>query len=68
MAEIGLLKIGDQVTITGQGGVFFVLHLNFETLSASLLPSDDSQILNDISVDTLALLPRPGPGVTGATI
>ncbi|HTG18229.1 MAG TPA: hypothetical protein VK747_23500 [Blastocatellia bacterium] len=59
MAEIGVLKVGDRVTQAGQGDVFFVLHLDFETLSATLLPSDTGPLLAKIPVETLAILPRP---------
>ena len=67
MAEIGLLKVGDRVTVAGQGDVFFLLHVDFEALSVSLLPSDNGPILDKIPVETLAILPRPGPnGATAA--
>jgi len=61
MAEIGLLKVGDLVTQAGQSDVFFVLQVDFETVSASLLPSDNGPILNKVPVETLAILPRSGP-------
>jgi len=65
MAEIGSLKVGDRVNVDGRAAVFFVLHVNSETLSASLLPSDNGPILYKIPVETLTILPRAGPN--GAT-
>jgi len=59
MAEIGVLKVGDRVTVAGQDGVFFVLSLDFETLSASLLPSDNGPIINQVPSDTLIFLSAP---------
>ena len=59
MADIGLLKIGDRVTVAGQDGVFFVLQVDFETLCASLLPSGDGPILNKIPADTLIFHSTP---------
>ena len=65
MAEIGLLKVGDRVNVDGRAGVFFVLHMDFDTSNASLLPSDNGPILYKIPVETLTILPRAGPN--GAT-
>jgi len=59
MAEIGQLKVGDRVTLAGQDGVFFVLHLEPETLTASLLPSGNGPVLNKVPVDTLTFLSAP---------
>jgi len=59
MAEIGTLKVGDRVTVAGQVGVFFVLSLDFETLSASLLPSDNRPIMNRVPADTLIFFSAP---------
>ena len=53
MADFGLLKVGDRVTVAGQDGVFFVLHLDYETLCASLLPSDDGPIINRVPAESL---------------
>jgi len=61
MAEIGPLKVGDRVTVAGQDGEFFVLHVDIETLSASLLPSGNGQILKEIAVDTLTALQLSDP-------
>jgi hypothetical protein len=65
MAEIGELKVSDRVTVAGQEGVFFVLHLDSETLTATLLPNGPGPLLNKIPVETLALFPRQAPN--GAT-
>ena len=59
MAEIGQLKVGDRVAVDGQDGAFFVMHVDFETLSASLLPSDNGPILNKVPADTLIFLTAP---------
>jgi hypothetical protein len=52
------VSVGDRVNVQGQDGVFFVLDLNRESRSASLLPSNSGPILNKISVDVLRLLPE----------
>jgi len=59
MAENGQLKVGDRFTVAGHDSVFFVLHLDLETLSASLLPSDDGPVLNKVPADTLIFLSAP---------
>jgi hypothetical protein len=58
MAEIGQLKVGDRVTLVAQDGVFFVPHLDLETLTASLLPGDKGPALNKVPVD-LTFLSAP---------
>ena len=65
MPDDSLPRIGDRVNVEGRVGVFFVLHVDQDTGSASLLPSDNGPILNKIPLETLALLPRPDPN--GAT-
>ena len=44
----------------GREGVFFVLNYDGETRCVSLLPSDDARILDDVSVDTLTIVPNHG--------
>jgi hypothetical protein len=65
MSRNNLPKVGDRVNVEGREGVFFVLNADEERGCASLLPSDDGPILNEIPVDTLTILPRPDPN--GAT-
>jgi hypothetical protein len=59
MADFGLLKVGDRVTVAGQDGVFFVSHLDSERLCASLLPSDNGPIINGVPADTLIFQSKP---------
>ena len=59
MADIGRLKAGDRVAVVGHDGVFFVLHLDFETVSASLLTSDGGPIINQVPADTLTFVANP---------
>jgi hypothetical protein len=65
MPEKNPLRVGDRVTVDGRDDVFFVLSVDLEKDSVSLLPRDNSPILNEISANALALLPKPGPN--GAT-
>jgi hypothetical protein len=65
MTRKKLPKVGDRVNVEGREGVFFVLEANRETRCASLLPSDNGPILNEVPVDALKILPRPNPD--GAT-
>jgi hypothetical protein len=60
-----LPKVGERVNIKGQEGIFFVLSLDAETRTVSLLPHDDGRVVDNVSVDTLTTLPRPDPN--GAT-
>ena len=60
MKSQNMPRVGDRVNITGQDAVFFVLDMNGEARSVSLLPSDNGRILSDISVDTLTVLPKSG--------
>jgi len=53
-------RVGDQVIVDGREGVFFVLNYDGETRCVSLLPSDDARILDDVSVDTLTIVPNHG--------
>jgi hypothetical protein len=65
MARKKLPRVGDRVNVDGREGVFFVLKCNSGTRMVSLLPPDNGPILDDITVDTLTILPRPDPN--GAT-
>jgi hypothetical protein len=65
MTRKRLPRVGDRVNVDGREGVFFVLKCDVETLTVSLLPSDNGSILNDISVGALTILPGPDPN--GAT-
>ena len=60
-----LPRVGERVNLEGREGVFFVLKCDGEARTASLLPSDDGRILDNVSVDSLTILPRPAPN--GAT-
>jgi hypothetical protein len=60
-----LPSVGDRVNVEGREGVFFVLQCDGEARTVCLLPSDDGRILDNVSVDSLAILPRPDPN--GAT-
>jgi hypothetical protein len=61
MPEKNLPSVGDRVNVDGGVGAFFVLYVNWETHSASLLPSDNGPILDQLPVGAMTLLPRPGP-------
>jgi hypothetical protein len=63
MPKMKLPKVGERVTVEGHKGVFFVLGVDLEPRTVSLLPSSDGRILKIISADTLKLLPaqRPRP-------
>jgi hypothetical protein len=37
-------RVGDRVNVDGRAGLFFVLHVDIETRSTSLLPSDNRPI------------------------
>ena len=53
MPQMNLLRIGDRVTMEGSNNFFFVVEMNHEAQTASLLPSDDGRILNEIAWETL---------------
>ena len=57
MPKMKLPKVCERVTVEGHEGVFFVLGVDPEPRTVSLLPSSDGPILKNISVDTLKLLP-----------
>ena len=50
------LHIGDRVSIEGRDGMFFVLSLDHEKRCASLLPSDNGPIVDEVSIETLRSL------------
>jgi hypothetical protein len=64
MPLMKLPRTGDRVNVKGREGVFFVLKCDIDLRTVSLLPSDDGEHLDDISVDTLTIL--PGPDANGA--
>lgn len=47
------LHIGDRVTIEGRSEMFFVLSLDHEKRCASLLPSDEGPIVDEVSIEAL---------------
>ena len=49
MTESSLLRIGDRVTMEGSEGVFFVVDMNTEAQTASLLPTGEGRILDLVS-------------------
>jgi hypothetical protein len=54
-----LPRIGDRVNVAGRDGAYFVLTVNEEARTVSLLPHVDGRVLDNVSVDTLTMLPRP---------
>jgi len=54
-----LPKVGERVNVEGREGIFFVLTVNGESRTVSLLPHVDGRVLDNVSVDTLTMLPRP---------
>jgi hypothetical protein len=44
---------------SGRVGVFFVVDVDHETRSVTLLPGDTGRLLDKIPVEILAILPRP---------
>ena len=60
-----LIGVGDQVTIEGHDGVFFVLASSDAWQTVSLLAPNGGKCLDSIPVSNLTLFKRPGPN--GAT-
>jgi len=54
-----LPKVGERVNVEGREGIFFVLTVNGESRTVSLLPHVDGRVLDNVSVDTLTMLLRP---------
>ncbi len=53
MQEASPWKIGDQVTLEGRDEFFLVVDLNQDAHTASLLPSKDGKIIDNIAWETL---------------
>ena len=53
MQEVNPLRIGDRVTVNGHDAVFFVVDVDHQAQTASLLPTDSGRILDKISWETL---------------
>jgi hypothetical protein len=53
MPETNQMRIGDRVTMEGNDSVFFVIEMNHETQTASLLPSGEGKILSKIAWESL---------------
>lgn len=54
------LRVGDRVNMEGREDVFFVLHVDLEAGTASLLPSDNGPVLKEIPMGSLKALPVAG--------